>query len=283
MLPFLILSAIFIFIPLIMTVALSFQEVSFLNLSERSFVGLENFKELLNDPTFIKAIKNSFIFVILIVPLTVTISFLLALLTQKESKFNGIARTIFYLPYVLTPVAVAAILTFLFKEDGLFTMFFVNFFGMENISWQTDPMYSKLLIAFAVIWVSVGFYMTLYITALKAIPKEIFEAAKVDGVNKIAVIKNIILPSVKHITFLAIFMSTLSTIQLFDIPYIISTTGGTTAGSPTDATMTPVMYIYTEGFIYNNAGVASAAAIVLILIIACATLFQYRFLGGKDE
>lgn len=279
-----VVSIVFLFIPLIQTVLLAFQEVSFLNLEQSEFVGMQNFINLFSDPEFIMALKNSLLLVLMIVPATVLIALLLALLVNKGSRLNNFARTVFYLPYVLTPVAVAAIMTMLFKEDGAMTMLFHNVLGVENISWYMDETLSKLLISLSMIWISVGFYMTLYISALKSIPNEVVEAAKLDGVGKFTYFRKIVLPSVKNVTFLALFMCTLSTIQIFDIPYIISTTGGATAGGPAGATMTLVMYIYTQGFVYGEMGLAAAAGVVTIIIIASISIIQFVLLkGGENE
>lgn len=273
LLPFFLLSLVFTFIPMIYSFFISFQKMSFLNLSKSKFVALDNYKKVLEDEVFLKAIVNNLKLILIVVPILIAVSLLLAVLLNSKMKCRGFFRSAFYLPYVVTPIAIGVISVQLFSKNGMLVNFLENF-GIEPISWHTAMPYAIWLVVIVIIWTQMGFFMMLYLNGLSAIPKDYYEAARIDGAGKIQQFWYITKPQLNATTYLVLFMCFLSIFQIFDQPYVISTTGGATAGSPGDGTLTMVMYIYNMAFRYREMGQASAAAFIVFLIIFMTSLIQ---------
>ncbi|MFV0395732.1 MAG: carbohydrate ABC transporter permease [Coprobacillaceae bacterium] len=281
--PFFIISILFLFIPIVLSVYYSVLDINFLNISNSTFVGLENFKSIFSNEEYWQSIANIINLLIIIIPVTTIISFSLALLAKDNRKSSMAMRTIFYLPYILTPVAIASVMSILFGKDGFLTLMSSSILGTSNIAWNTSVDYATWLIIFTIIWVQVGFYMILYITAMNNIPKELYEAAEIDGAGKLKQLLYVTIPQVKNTTFMVVFMIFITTVQQFDIPFIISTIGNASPGSPEGTTLTPVMYIYDQALNKNNTGMASAATVILVLFMIVIAIVQFKVSGGKDE
>ncbi len=271
--PFLCASAVFTFIPVCYSLYISLHEFSFLNVSNSAFVGLENYKDVFSDPVFRKALLNSVKYLFAIVPSLIIISLLLAVLLNSKIKCRAFFRSAFYLPYVVSPVAMGVVAVQLFAKDN-FIVQFTKMLGMKGASWHTMAPYAFWLVVIVVVWSQIGFYMVLYLTGLQNIPSELYEASAIDGANKFQQFFRITVPQLSNTTILVLFMTVLNTLQLYDHPYVISSTGLATPGSPGDTTLTMVMYLYNRGFRYREFGPASAAAFIVFCIIFVFTVLQ---------
>lgn len=278
--PFLLISGIFIFYPIIYSFLISFQEFSYLNPAAAEWVGLENYKALFQDKTFITAIWNTLKLLFIVVPLQTIISLVLAIILNEKLKLKTFFRTVFYMPYIASPVAVGAIMVYLFNQDGMMTKF-MTFFGFENVAWFADGRYAFYLIVIMILWTQIGFYTVMYLSGLQNISEDIYEAAKIDGASKLQSFLHITIPLLKPTTFLVLFMGGLATLQVFEQPYVVSTAGGALPGSPGDATLTMVMYLYAQAFKYFEMGYASAAAFIIFIMIFAVTIIQYLFFEKK--
>lgn len=281
LLPFLILSAAFTLGPMLYVFWISFHEMSFLNLSNRIFAGMENYSQVLRDEAFSQAIINNLKLIIFAVPLLICISLGLAVLLNSKIKLKSFFRSAYYFPYIVSPVAMGVIIVQLFAKDN-FLVKLLAVFGLKEISWHTAMPYAFGLVVLIVVWSQMGFYMVLYLSGLQNISTEYYEAARMDGASKWQQFRYITLPLLHYTTYLVVFMCILSVLQIFDQPYVISTTGGASAGSPGNGTLTMVMYIYEKAFRYREMGQASAAAFIVFLMIFLVTLIQ-KLSDGKEK
>lgn len=281
LLPFLILSAAFTLGPMLYVFWISFHEMSFLNLSNRIFVGMDNYSQILKDGAFSQAIINNLKLIIFGVPLLICISLGLAVLLNSRIKFKSFFRSAYYFPYIVSPVAMGVIIVQLFAKDNFLVKLLVVF-GLEQVSWHTVMPYAFGLVVLIVVWSQMGFYMVLYLSGLQNISNEYYEASRMDGATKWQQFRYITLPLLHYTTYLVVFMCILSVLQIFDQPYVISTTGGASAGSPGNGTLTMVMYIYEKAFRYREMGQASAAAFIVFLMIFIVTLIQ-KVSDGKEK
>lgn len=282
LLPFLILSAVFTLGPMIYAFWISFHEMSFLNILKSVYLGLENYKNVLQDHTFLTALVNNFKLIIIAVPLIICISLALAILLNSKIKFKSFFRSAYYFPYVVSPIAMGVIIVQLFTKDN-FIVKFLGKFGVEEVSWHTTMPFAFLLIILIIVWSQIGFYMVLYLNGLQSISKEYYEASEIDGAGKWQQFWYITRPLLGPTTYLVVFMCVLSVLQIFDQPYVISTTGKATAGSPGNGTLTMVMYIYENAFRYREMGQASAAAFIVFILIFIISLIQNLCSEKKGE
>lgn len=279
--PFLVLSVIFTLGPMLYALWISFHEMSFLNLSNSSYVGLENYATILSDNVFLKAMGNNVKLIVTAVPLIICISLGLAVLLNSKIRFKSFFRSAYYFPYVVSPIAMGVIIVQLFSKDNFLVQALAKL-GMEETSWYAAMPYAFWLIVLIIVWTQMGFYMVLYLNGLQNISGEYYEAAMLDGASGWQRFRYITLPLLKPTTYLVIFMCMVSVLQIFDQPYVISTTGGASAGSPGDGTMTMVMYIYEEAFRYREMGAASAAAFIVFLLIFGVSLVQNLWFGKEE-
>lgn len=282
LLPFLVVSVIFTLIPMLYSLSISFQDYSFLNPAASTFVGFGNYQAILHDKVFLTALANTFKYLLAVVPLLIAISLGLAVLLNEQLCFRGFFRSAFYLPYVVSPMAMGVIAVQLFSKNSLVAQLSA-LLGSDPFSWHTKAPYAFWLIVIVIVWSQIGFYMVLYLTGLQNIPAQLYEAARIDGANRWRLFRHITLPQLSNTTVLVLFMCILSTMQVFDQPYVISTTGLSTPGSPGDTTLSMVMYIYMKAFRYREIGPASAAAFIVFCIIFAASTVQNITTRRREE
>lgn len=275
--PSIVLVTVFVFYPMVQAFITSLQGGMGNNLS---FVGLDNYKRLLTDSTFKKALFNTVLYLVIQVPVMIILALLISsLLNDKKLKGRGFFRTAIFLPCVTSLVAYSIIFKSLFATDG-----FVNAFLMqiniisEPIAWITHPIWAKALIIIAITWRWTGYNMIFYLAGMQAIDDSIYEAADIDGANAFTKFKCITLPLLKPIILFTTINSTIGTLQLFD--EIVNITGG----GPANATITISQYIYNLLFKYSpNFGYAAAIAYVIVFIIVILSFIQLKAGGSKDE
>ncbi|MGH2330633.1 carbohydrate ABC transporter permease [Thermoanaerobacter mathranii] len=275
-LPFIASISIFLIGPLIYAFIISFKEFSFLNPEASRWIGFANYIKLLSDPTFKRALLNTTLYSLGVVPTQLVIALILALIVNSDIKGKTFFRVAYYIPTVTSTVAVSVIFLYLFKADGLVNALLAKF-GIQGPTWFNDVRFALPSIMMMAIWSSVGNYMVIFLAGLQDIPSELYEAAEVDGANKFQRFFKITLPMLRPIVFFNLVMSLIGTFQVFDQAYVVSQ--GT--GGPLDATMTVVLDIYRTGFRDFNMGYASAMAFVLFVIILILTLIQRKLF--KEE
>lgn len=275
--PSIILVTVFVFYPMIQAFITSLQSGMGNNLS---FVGIDNYKRLLTDSTFKKALFNTVLYLIIQVPIMIILAlFISAILNDKKLKARGFFRTAIFLPCVTSLVAYSIIFKSLFATDGFVNAFLMNINVIsEPIAWITHPIWARILIIIAITWRWTGYNMVFYLAGMQSIDDSIYEAAEIDGASAFMRFKSITLPLLKPIILFTTINSTIGTLQLFD------ETVNITNGGPANATITISQYIYNLLFKYSpNFGYAAAISYVIVLIIVILSFVQLKAGGDKDE
>ncbi len=275
-LPSIILIVAFVFYPMVQALITSFQSGAGNNLS---FSGLSNYKRLLTDTTFRKALSNTVLYLVVQVPIMILLALAISsMLNNKRLKFKGLFRTAIFLPCVTSLVAYSIVFKSLFATDGFVNAMLVKLnIIAEPISWITDPMWAKVLIIVAITWRWTGYNMVFYLSGLQGIDDSIYEAAEIDGAGAFQKFKSITLPMLKPIILFTTINSTIGTLQLFDEPMNI------TQGGPANATITISQYIYNILFKYSSDfGYAAAVSYVVVIMIVVLSFIQLK-VGDKNE
>jgi multiple sugar transport system permease protein len=224
----------------------------------RPFVGFDNYQAALSDPAVRQAFLNVLIFLVINVPLTVGLSLLLASALNAAIPFRAFFRTAFYVPYVSASVAVVAVWLFLFRSDGLVNQ---ALGGLAPVpAWLINESWAMPSIAFFVTWKQLGFFILLYLAALQNVPKELYEAAEVDGASKWRAFRAVTIPGVRPATTLVTLLALITGANLFTEPYLL--TGG---GGPNGKSTSPVLLMYQRGIEQNHPDLASAIGVMLVL------------------
>ena len=270
--PALTLIGLFFFLPVAASLLLSFTDFDIYalgRLERLRFIGLENYRRLLNDPMLWTALKNTLYFVIVGGPLSVLVSLGAALLVNHRlTRFQGVFRTLLFLPVVTTLVAVAVVWRYLYHPRYGFLNYVLGMAGLPPIDWLGDPHWAMPAIILMAVWKNFGFNMVVFIAGLQSIPRRLYEAAEIDGADGWAQFRYITLPMLAP-TFLFVTVITLiGYFQLFAEPYVM------TQGGPADSTLSVALLMFQEGFRWWNLGYAAAVAFVLFLIILAGTLIQ---------
>ena len=268
--PAAILFAIFTIYPIVSSFILSFQTSV---RGQYVFAGLDNYKRLLEDAIFWKALGNTFIIFVVQVPIMLILALILAsLLNSQLLKLKGFFRVSFFLPAITSLVAYSILFSIMLQEEGILNTF-ISYLGVDRISWLSDPFWAKVSIILAMTWRWTGYNMVIFLAALQNVPEEMYEAASIDGAGKIRKFFSITVPSLKPVILFAAILSTIGTLQLFDEPYNL------TKGGPADATMSLGLYIYQNGFNYFDFGYASAIAYAVVVLVAVLTFVQFKVTG----
>jgi multiple sugar transport system permease protein len=272
--------ALFFALPLITALLLSltdFDIYALADLRNLRFVGAGNYLRLLRDPLFWKVIRNTLVFVLLGVPLTVGAALGGALLVNsKAARLRGLFRTIFFAPVVTTLVAVAVIFRYLYHPRyGLINQM-LGLLHLPAIDWLGDPAWATVAITLLAVWRSFGYGLVIFVVGLQAIPESLYEAAQLDGAGPWRQLRSITLPLLKPTTLFVGILITVSLFQIFAEPYVM------TRGGPLYATTSITLLMYQQGFRWWNLGAAAAIAFVLFAMIIAATGLQALFRGRKS-
>ncbi|MDQ6888631.1 MAG: sugar ABC transporter permease [Gemmatimonadota bacterium] len=272
--PALLLIGFFFFIPVIASLLLSvtdFDLYSVAHLGNARWVALHNYDALLRNPVFWTALKNTFYFALVGGPLTVAVSLAAALLINtKGVRFPGLFRTIYFVPFVTTLVAVSIVWRYLYHPQYGLLNYALGIIGIRPIDWLGDPHWAMPAIILLAIWKNFGYNMLIFIAGLQAIPEELYEAANLDGAGPISRFRHVTLPMLAPTFFFVGVVTMIGYFQLFSEPYVM------TSGGPLKATTSLVLFMYEEGFRWWRMGNAAAIAFILFIIILAWTLVQLR-------
>lgn len=260
--------------PVISSLLLSFQTREG---SEYVFSGLENYIRLFQDGLFYKALGNTFLILIIQVPIQLFLAVIIAVaLNSQFVKMKSFFRVAFFMPAITALVASSIIFMIMLDENYGLVNYLLSLVGVEPIAWLSDPFWAKVALMVAITWRWTGYNMVIFLAGLQNIPGSLYEAAEIDGASKLKQFFYITLPQLKPIFVFTFVLSTIGTLQLFDEPYIL------TDGGPNNATLTITLYLYENGFQYFDFGYASAIAYVLVLIIGVLSWAQMKW-AGDDE
>lgn len=263
--------------PLLLAIYISFFDYFFAApgaLVNRPFVGLQNYTQILSDPAFQRSILNVIEFILINVPLTVVLSLVLASALNAKLPFRAFFRTSYYIPYVTASVAVIGVWLWLFSGDGLVNTVLGPL--APTPSWLVNEFWAMPMIALEVTWKQLGFYVLLYLAALQNIPRELYEAAEVDGAGAVRRFTAVTVPGVRAATTLVVILATIIGANLFTEPYLL--TGG---GGPDGASTSPVLLMYQRGIQQGDAGYAAAIGVILAIGVMAISAIQ-RFVLERD-
>lgn len=275
-LPAAVILVLFFFIPFIETVVLSFRDYS-TNLYSPNFVGLDNYVELLKSKEFYKVIWNTFLYVVGAVPILATVPLVLAILINQKIRCLNLYKILIYLPVIISIVVVAIAFKWLYATQGILN-YFAELFKISPIDWLTSPDVSIWSVIIVTIYKGIGYYMMIYLSALIGAPKDLLEAAEVDGAGLIQKHLNVTIPYLMPTIALVVTVSTISALKVFAEIYVM------TRGGPLDSTKTIVYYIYERAFENLDLSMASAASVVLLIIVMVFSALNILvFEKGKYE
>jgi multiple sugar transport system permease protein len=260
--------------PMLVSLWLSFTDYDIVNPPE--FVGLDNYRQMLADPMVARSLRNTVYYTVLHVPLTMAISLGLALLLNRVGRLSGFFRTVFYLP-VMTPAVAVGILFLLLlnTQDGLVNGF-LGWFGIDGPSWTTDPAWVMPGIVLMSLW-SLGSTVIIYLAALQNVPRELHEAATVDGAGPWQRFRSVTLPMISGALFFTLIVNTIAALQMFTEVYTMYFGNQSTQQRfDADAATFYVIYLFQQAFQFLHMGYASALAWLLFLIILVITVVQLR-------
>lgn len=260
----------FTFLPILASVVLAF--FSWDIITPPRFVGLENFADIAADPTIRVSFLNTIGFVVVAVTLQLAVALVLAVLvnTRMPGLLKSFFRSVLFFPLVLSAASVSIIMGYLFNENFGLVNHVLNLLGMADVPWLTSTRGAMTVVILVYVWQNFGFSFLLFLGGLSSIPKEVYEAAQVDGATGWKQFWRITFPLVSPTTLVASVMAIISALQIFDQPYVL------TRGGPGDSTRTAVMVIYESAFKQLQFGRASAIGIVLTVVIMLVTAVQFR-------
>ncbi len=247
--PWLIGFLVFMLIPMGMSLFYSFTDWDVL--TPANFVGLSNYTELFQDELFYQSIKVTLQFTIIIVPLQVFLSLLVAILLNLESRFTSLFRTVFYLPAVLSAVVVSVLWVWIFNSKYGLLNDFLGRIGIEGPRWLADSRYALWAMVIMSIW-GIGGSIIMYLAGLQAVPTDLYEAARLDGAGFFKRLFHVTMPCMSPILLFTFLTSLIGTLQTFTQAYIM------TSGGPNHATLFYAYYLYLNGFSYQKMGKACA-------------------------
>lgn len=268
-------SSVFMLYPIVYSIYLSLHTYRGMSVT---FSGIQNFTRIMKDQLFWRALLNSFTFLIIQVPIMLFLGLILAYLLQDPNiKGKGFFRMALFLPCVTSLVAYSIVFKTLFQVNGLINRCLMGLHMIQTpINWLTDGFWAKVAIIIALCWRWTGYNTMFYIAGLQNIPRDTFEAARIDGANKLQEFFWVVIPQLKSMIIFTSITSTIGTIQLFD--EIVNLT----EGGPSNATMTVSLYIYNHSFVYSsNFGYSAAMSWVVVAIIAMLSLIQIKL--SKDK
>ncbi len=234
------------------------------------WTGFENYRLLLNDPLFWTALRNTAYYTVGAVVPSVVLSLLLAIALNQKLRGIVIFRTLFFLPVVSPPVAIAILWGWLYNPQYGLINAALDRLGLPLPQWLADPATAMPSIIIMSVWSGLGYNMVLFLAGLQGIPQELYEAATIDGANRWARFRHVTVPLLSPTTFFVMVLAMIGAFQLFDYVYIM------TNGGPMYATLSIVLYIYQMAFQNFKMGYASSLAYVLFIIIAIVTFVQFR-------
>ena len=236
------------------------------------FVGLENYVRMFSDPTIPQSIVNTIIYTVIVllgIPIAV---FLSSLIERPGLKFAALYRTLYFIPYITMPAAVGIVWRLIFNGDFGPINWFLSLLGIQGPYWTSTPGFALVAVAVVGLWMSLGFNLIIIGAGLREIPRELYEAAEMDGASRSRQFFSITVPLLTPSIFFVSIVSVINGFQLFDLLYVMM--GKANLAMP--QTQSLVYIFYNEAFLQNDKGYAAAIGILILVIIAILTAFQFR-------
>lgn len=279
--PTLLLLTIFSLLPIAVALYISLTDMDLAGLANYgniSFIGFKNYLDVLKDPIFLIALRNTVVYVVVGVPLIIVCSLAVALLINLgRSRLFRTFRVIYYLPSVTNIVAVAVVWSYLYNPSiGLFN-YLLTSLGFDRVPWLTDPTTAKFSLILLALWRGIGLNMIIFIAALQGIDRSYYEAAAIDGASAWQRLTRITLPLMRFAIFFVSITTMIGWLQFFEEPFVM------TEGGPLNGTVSAALFIYQNGFQYSQFGYAAAGSFILFFIIISVTMLQLRLQRKQNE
>ncbi len=286
--PNLFIFSIFIILPAIIGILYSFTDRTLFTFGSANFVGFANYRALIQDEFFIKALRNTIGLVLVTVPLMFSVALLLATLLKQPIKALGFYRSVYYWPVMISAIVVGIIWQWILAGNiGLFNTTLASLHGfLANLGWVNQPYtpsptlsdarFAWAAVVFAIIWSRAGYYMIIFLAALLSIPESLYEAAEMDGASKLQKFRFITFPSLKAARVMVLILVTMEIFKIY--PLVVTFTGG----GPFRATEFTVQYIYKMAFQHYQIGLASAMSVVMLIIVTSFSGIIF-FLSKRGE
>lgn len=277
-LPFVIVFAVFMLIPLVASLVMSFTDITARDIQTPfnvNFMGLSNYVKLFRDPRYLHSLGTTGIFVVVGLPLTMVVALAFAVALNKGLRHvNAFFRALFYAPVVASTVAVSVVWRYILQKDGLLNTL-LALIGIQGPDWLHDTRTALPALMVMTLWRNMGTLMIIFLAGLQAIPEDVLEAAEMDGASEWRKFRSITLPLLRPTLLLGAVLQSVVYLQFFEESFVM------TQGGPLDSTLSASYYIY-EKFGFGQYGMSSAASYVLFAIIALVSLLQFRILKSED-
>ena len=233
------------------------------------FIGLDNYTELMGDPAFYQSLVRTLLYTVMAVPLSYVLSLAIAsLLVSRYAVGKSIARVVFFIPWLISPIVTGVIWKWMFGENFGLVNFLIEAIGGKAVPWQSNADISLVVVVFAASWAGTAFNMLLFIAAIKNVPQAYYEAAELDGAGSWAKFRNITLPSIAPTSFIVILLTTIGAVKEYAMIQALN------SGGPGTENNLLVQYIYRTGFQNGQIGYASAASMILMVLLMVIALVQ---------
>lgn len=265
--PALVGLALFTIVPVVLSIVMSFFDWP--TFGERTFNGGANYIRLFEDPNFLPALRNTLVFTVLYVPISIALSLALALGLGPRIRGRGALRVLFFIPVVTPMVANVLVWKMLLQPQGLFNGLAQTWFGLELPNFLADRQWAMIMVVVMSVWQGLGYNMLIFSAALEQLPESVVEAARIDGARGLRMIWSVMIPMISPAIFFATIMTMITSLQVFVQPQML------TGGGPGNATLPLVMWIYNQGFKFQDLGLAAAGAWILFALIIIITALQF--------
>lgn len=274
LLPAILLFALFAWYPAVYGFILGFQRVNLVDAPE--WVGLANFRQVVSDPLFFRAWRNTFQYVGLGLLIGFPLPLLLAVLINEMRHFAGYFRLLFYLPVMLPPIAVIYLWRWIYDPGPGLANTLLQALNLPPQPWLQSPQTAILSIVIMTTWAGLGGSMLIYLAALQGISGELYEAAELEGANPWHRLVYITLPSIRFVVLAMLILQFIGTMQVFTEPFVL------TGGGPANATETVALLLYRYAFQYGNYGAAGALGLILFVVLVTLSLLYFRLTRRPD-
>ena len=274
-LPFLVVFILFMLYPLVHGLVISFFKWNIL--SDKVFVGFQNYVNLFSDEKFYTSLWHTVEFVLITTPILLVIGFLMALITTSKSPLKKTAENVFFIPYIFSMTVVRTLWAWIFQKQYGILNKALGLFGIQPVGWLTDPKWAMWSVCVATFWWTAGFNMILMSAGIKQISHEIYESASIDGANYRQCVFRITIPLLKPTIVLCLILQIIASFNVFGQVYVM------TGGGPFGKTRTLIQYIYETGFSYFKMGYSAAMSYILFFIIMVVSVIQYISLGRRSD
>lgn len=275
LLPFAVFFIVFTVVPIGYVFYLSLHDGNFLQ-AQFDWVGLKNFKDVLQTPDFQNAFKNTFIYMLIEVPVSQFLGIFFALLIKKKTRLSHVCEVIYFLPMLISMVVASVLISYILSNNGPLNLLF-QVLGMKPISWLNGRFSAKMAVMILELWKGGTFFIFVYMSAMRSLPADCLESSRIDGANVVQETIYVVLPLIRNAIILCVTMNTIWQFQIFESVYML------TNGGPLGATQTVIYEIYQYSFKYYRVGFGAAASLVFLFVILLIYGLENLLLREKEQ